>query len=61
MLLESAFYSVFHRFRQAKFAYGGSILRSSQFLLLLQLPQKNEDLFKSGQNGLNNNHLESKI
>ncbi len=33
-------YSVFHRFRQAKFDYGGSILSSSQFLLLHQLPQK---------------------
>jgi hypothetical protein len=35
-------YSVFHRFKQAKFAYGGSILSSSQFLLLPQLPQKME-------------------
>jgi hypothetical protein len=35
-------YSVFHRFRKAKFAYGGSILSSSQFLLLPQLPQKME-------------------
>ncbi len=33
---------MFHRFRQAKFAYGGSILSSSQFLLLPQLPQKME-------------------
>jgi hypothetical protein len=32
-------YSVFHQLRQAKFAYGGSILSSSQFLLL---PQKME-------------------
>ncbi len=31
---------MFHRFRQPKFAYGGSILSSSQFLLLPQLPQK---------------------
>ncbi len=30
-------YSVFHRFRHAKFAIGGSILSSSQFLIL---PQK---------------------
>ncbi len=29
-------YSVFHRFRQAKFAYGGLILSSSQFTLLPQ-------------------------
>jgi hypothetical protein len=35
-------HSVFHQFRQAKFDYGGSILSSSQFLLLLQLPQKVE-------------------
>ncbi len=33
-------YSVFHRFREAKFANGGSILSSSQFLMLPQLPQK---------------------
>jgi len=31
---------VFHRFWQAKFAYGGSILGTSQFSLLPQLPQK---------------------
>jgi hypothetical protein len=43
-------YSVFHQFRQAKFANGGSILGSSQFLLLPQLPQKNEACVKSGQN-----------
>jgi hypothetical protein len=35
-------YGVFHHFRQAKFAYGGSILGSSQFMLLPQLPQKME-------------------
>ncbi len=33
---------MFHRFRQAKFASGGLILSSSQFLLLPQLPQKME-------------------
>jgi hypothetical protein len=33
-------YSVFQGFRQAKFANGGSILSSSQFLILPQLPQK---------------------
>ncbi len=33
-------YSVFHRFRQAEFAYSGSVLCSSQLKLLLQLPQK---------------------
>jgi hypothetical protein len=30
----------FQIFRQAEFAYGGSILSSSQFLILPQLPQK---------------------
>ncbi len=33
-------YSVFHRFRQAKFDNGGSILSSSQFLKLSQPPKK---------------------
>jgi hypothetical protein len=33
-------YSVFQGFRQAKSASGGSILNSSQFLILPQLPQK---------------------
>jgi hypothetical protein len=31
---------MFHRFWQAKFAYEGSILSSSQFLLLPQRPLK---------------------
>jgi hypothetical protein len=31
---------VFHRLRQAKFAYGGSILGMSQFLLLPHHPLK---------------------
>ncbi len=31
----SYFYRVFHQFRQAKFDNGGSILSSSQFMLLL--------------------------
>jgi hypothetical protein len=33
-------YSVFQGFRKAKSANGGSILSSSQFLILPQLPQK---------------------
>jgi hypothetical protein len=33
-------YSVFHRFRQVKFANGGSILSSRLFLLLPQPPLK---------------------
>jgi hypothetical protein len=40
------YYSVFHRLSQAKFVYGGSILSSSQFLLLPQLPQKIKFAFK---------------
>jgi hypothetical protein len=34
------YYTVFHRFREAKFDNGGSILSWSQFLPLPQLPQK---------------------
>ncbi len=34
------YYSVFHRFGQAKCAHSGSFLSASQFLLLPQLPQK---------------------
>ncbi len=42
---------MFHRFRQAEFDKSGSIFSLSQFLLLPQLPQKNnEACFKSGQN-----------
>jgi len=37
---EREMYIAFHRFGQAKFAYGSLILGSSQFLLLPQLPQK---------------------
>ncbi len=33
-------FKAFHVFGKAKFAYGGSILGSSQFTLLLQLPLK---------------------
>jgi hypothetical protein len=33
-------YSVFHRFRQAKFANGRLILSLSQFLILPQLPHE---------------------
>ncbi len=34
------YYSVFRRFRRTRFAYGDSILSSSQFLLLTQQPLK---------------------
>jgi len=42
-------YRVFQGFGQSKFANGGVILRSRQFLLLPQLPQKNEAHITSGQ------------
>ncbi len=50
-------YSVFHWLRQAKYAYVGLILSSSQFLLA----QKNEAPIKSGQNWIENNHLATQI
>jgi len=34
------YYGAFHRFGQAKFPDGGSVLGSSQFSVLPQLPQK---------------------
>ncbi len=40
----------------AKFAYGGLVLGSSQFLALPQLPQEMTQ-FKRGQKRLKNNHL----
>ncbi len=46
--LENTCYRAFPSFGQAKFAYGGSILSSSQFTLLPQLPP--DARFKSGQN-----------
>ena len=53
------YYSVLHRafhwFGQAKFAYSGQVLGSSQFSLLHQLPEKNNARFESGQNELKNN------
>jgi len=55
------FYRVFHRFGQAEFAYGGSILGLSQFTQLPQLPQKMTHNLKKGQNQLENNHLASLI
>jgi len=38
--IKKFFYKVFHGLGQAKFAYGGLILGSSQFTLLSQLPLK---------------------
>ncbi len=49
-------YSVFHHFRQAKFANSGSILGLSWFL---PLPQKNKACFNSSQNRLKNKNFAS--
>jgi len=38
----SNFDKAFNPFGQAKFPYGGSVLGSSQFSILPQLPQKND-------------------
>ncbi len=43
-------YSVFQGFSQAKFAYGGLILSSSQFFDTAPTASKNEAHVKSGQN-----------
>jgi len=50
-------YRAFHRFGQDKFPDGGSILVSSQFSALPQLPPKNDAQFKRGQNELKNKQL----
>ncbi len=42
----------FHRFEQAKFAYGGSVLGLSQFTLLPQMPLKMISKLKSILNQL---------
>jgi len=50
-ILKLRIYKGFHRFGQAKFAYGGSVLGSGQFTLLPQQPlKKNDTQLKSGQN-----------
>ncbi len=59
--IHETLFNVFHKFRQGKFAYGVSILSSSQFSLLPQLSHKNGIGFKSGQNWLENNHLATLI
>jgi len=51
-------YYVFHRFGQAKFADGGSILGSNKFT---QLPSKKMLDLKKGQNVLQNNQHASLI
>jgi hypothetical protein len=52
---------LFRQFRQAKFANGGSILSSSQFLLLPQLPRKMEFATKVVKSALEIIILLSKI
>jgi hypothetical protein len=47
-------YSVFHRFRLAKFGNSGLILRLSKFLLLPQLPQKMKLVLKWSKSTQNN-------
>jgi len=37
--METDMYGAFHRFGQAKFTFGGSVLGSSQFSVLPQLPR----------------------
>jgi hypothetical protein len=54
-------YSVFHRFRQAKFACGGSILSSSQFSVLTQLPLKLKLVIKVVKINLKKNHIVTSI
>ncbi len=55
-LTRNGIYSVFHQFRQAKFAYGGSILSSSQFFVSAEGASKNDTRYEIGQNWLKNNH-----
>jgi len=53
---------VFHRFAQAKYAYGGSISGSCQLICTTaQVSSKKDAQFKSGQKRLKNNHLASLI
>jgi len=44
------FYRAFHRFGQAKFPDGGSVLGLSQFSILPPAASKNDAWFKSDQN-----------
>ena len=39
VISQIGYYKAFHRFGQAKIAYGGLVLGSSQFSLLSRLPQ----------------------
>jgi len=49
-ILQKRLPKAFHRFGQAKFAYGGSILGSGQFTLMAQLPLKTMLDFKVVKN-----------
>ena len=53
------FYRAFHQFGQAKFAYGGN--RLEPIFATAPAASKNDAHFKSGQNQLENNHLESLV
>ncbi len=54
-------YNVFHQFRQAKFAYGGSILSLKQFFAIAPAVLKNGARYISSQNWLKNNHISTII
>ncbi len=54
-------YSVFHRFRQTKFAYVVLILSSIKFFVTASAASKNGTHNKSGQNWLKNNQLTTPI
>ncbi len=61
MLVLTDTYSVFHRFRLAKFAYGSLILSSSQFLLLPQWPLQTTLAMNVVKIDTKNNHLTTLI
>jgi len=51
------YYGVFHKFGQAKFPDGGSVLGSSQFSVLTQLPLKTMLSLKEGKIDWKISHL----
>jgi hypothetical protein len=48
--LPKKIYSVFHQFRQAKFAYGGSNFKLELVFATVPEASKNDIYYKSGQN-----------
>ncbi len=56
-IFSSGLYRALYRFGDAKFAYVGLVLGSSQFSPMPQLPQKSNAHVKNGQIWLENNHL----